>query len=171
MEALALRCSLKKALLRISQIALETPVLESPFWYICIPEAWCFPGVFQHRCFPVKFVKLFEKSSSYRTFLVDASDLRNLQLPQIKQIHLTQKFRVFGVFDVIIRVKIENSETSKISNFLRKNTFLGIYKCCKYSRVLWVFDFSIMAKIENSETSEIFQLRQVKQIPWNLQVL
>ena len=65
-----------------------------------------------------------------------------------KQIHLTlqvfKKFRVFRVFDFSIRGKVENWETSEISNFLQQSN----YKPWKNFQVFRVFDFSIRAKIK-----------------------
>ena len=67
-----------------------------------------------------------EKFPSFPSFRFQYKDqnrklqnLGNLQIPPTKQIHLTlqvrDNFRVFRVFDFIIRAKIENSETSKIA--------------------------------------------------------
>ena len=76
-------------------------------------------------------------------------NLGNFQFPQLKKIHsnseVLKNFGVFRVSNFSIRAKIENSETSEISNFLQQNN----YKPWEKFRVFRVFDLSISAKIEN----------------------
>ena len=115
-------------LLRIFQISQENTCVGVFFLIkLHIPAACCFPGYFLHRCFPVKFVKHFKSTFFTERFwwLLLTLGISNF----VKSKKFTQKknLRVFRVFNFSIKAKIENSETSEISNSVFASTFFCLF--------------------------------------------